>query len=173
VNFCQCRRYIFDVPSNVFFHSRKYHASTLHRIQRKRRRESADMYYSLFQRTCRIIVYASSNLTKNNQVTKKHNFLTFLSLSSQCIHSADEWTRIIVPDSATLLWIPILMLSGIHRSVWCKIKKAWNESMKLYCIVQRLHSHTQNARFLTCIAVKRKGKCNNTNEVEDVYIAVV
>jgi len=43
----------------------------------------------------------------------------------------------------------------------------------LYCIVERLHSHTQNARFLTCIAVERKGKRNYTNEVEDVYIAVV
>jgi len=42
-----------------------------------------------------------------------------------------------------------------------------------YCIVERLHSHTQNARFFTCIAVKRKGKYNYTNEVEDVYIAVV
>jgi len=29
-------------------------------------------------------------LLKINQVTKEHNILTFLSLLSQCIHSADE-----------------------------------------------------------------------------------
>jgi len=46
---------------------------------------------------------------------------------------------------------------------WGCIRQLW-----VYCIVQRLHSHTQNARFLTCIAVKRKGKRNYTNEVEDV-----
>ena len=44
--------------------------------------------------------------------------------------------------------------------------------MNIYCFVQRLHSHTQNARLLTCIAVKGK-KHKYTKEDEDVYIAVV
>jgi len=39
--------------------------------------------------------------------------------------------------------------------------------------VQRLHSHTSNARLLTCIAVKRKKKHKYTKEDEDVYFAVV
>ena len=37
----------------------------------------------------------------------------------------------------------------------------------LYCITSSLpHAKRQTS---TCIAVKRKGKCNYTNEVEDVY----
>jgi len=65
-----------------------------------------------------------------------------------------------------------------------RTKNFWREKLRpeqnindcvfeYFCIVERLHSHTQNARFLTCIAVKRKGKLNYTNAVEDVYIAVV